>query len=58
MRGLAVPFHRLSGLARTMEIVTTIGIALIVILSVACFLIPTSWTQFLLLAKFGQVGET
>jgi hypothetical protein len=55
MSVLTVPFDRLTRLARAMEIVTTIGIALVIAGMVACFLIP-DWTRNLLLAKLGQVG--
>src|SRR5262245_45352659 len=55
MSVLTVPFDRLTRLARTMEIVTTIGIVLVVAGMVACFIIP-DWTRNLLLARLGQVG--
>jgi hypothetical protein len=55
MSVLTVPFDRLTRLARAMEIITTIGIALVIAGMVACFLIP-DWTRNLLLAKLGQVG--
>jgi hypothetical protein len=57
MPTLAVPFARLSRLSRAMEVVTLIGIALVVILSIAAVVIP-DWTRNLLLAKLGQVGAT
>ena len=55
MSVLTMPFDRLTRLARAMEIVTTIGIVLVIAGMVACFLIP-DWTRNLLLAKLGQVG--
>jgi hypothetical protein len=46
---------RLALLSRVMEIVTTIGIALVAILTIAALLIP-SWTRNIALAKLGQAG--
>jgi Protein of unknown function (DUF2975) len=57
MRSFTVPFGRLSAMARAMEAVTIIGIVLLVILSVRCFLIP-DWTRNLLLAKLGHFGAS
>jgi len=55
MPSLNVPFGRLTRLARAMELVTTVGIILIVALLVIGFVIP-GWTRNLLLAKLGQTG--
>ena len=55
MAALTVPFHRLSRLARTMQVVTTVGIVLFVVLMTLCFVIP-DWTRNLLLARLGHVG--
>ena len=52
---LSAPLNRLARLSRVMEIMTDIGIALVLALTVACFLIP-EWSRNLLLAKLGQVG--
>jgi len=47
--------ERLARLARAMIWVTTIGIALIVVLRALAFVIP-DWTRNLLLARLGQTG--
>jgi hypothetical protein len=46
---------RLVRLSRVMEIVTSIGIGLVAILSVLALLIP-DWTRNIALAKLGQAG--
>src|SRR5262245_50881137 len=46
---------RLSRLSRTMEIVTGVGILLVIVLGALAFVIP-DWTRNLLLARLGQVG--
>lgn len=46
---------RLTRLSRVMEIVTSIGITLVAILTVAALLIP-DWTRNIALAKLGQAG--
>jgi DUF2975 family protein len=55
MPALTVPFSRLARVSRGLEIITDIGIALVIVLMVACFLIP-DWSRNLLLAKLGQAG--
>ncbi len=55
MSARTVTLDRISRLARAMEIVTGIGILLVVALGVLAFVIP-DWTRNLLLAKLGQVG--
>jgi len=55
MSVLAAPLDRLVRLSRVMSIVTTVGIALVIVGMVACFLVP-DWTRNLLLARLGQVG--
>jgi hypothetical protein len=55
MTSLSLPFSHLARVSRLMEIVTDIGIVLIILLVTACFLIP-DWTRNLLLAKLGQAG--
>jgi len=55
MPALSVSLSRIARLARALEVTTDIGIVLLVVLSVACFLIP-DWTRNLLLAKLGQAG--
>jgi hypothetical protein len=55
MTTLAAPLDRLARLSRVMEIMTDVGIALVLGLTVACFLIP-DWSRNLLLAKLGQAG--
>ena len=52
---LSVQLSRIARLSRAMEITTDVGIALVVVLTIACFLIP-DWTRNLLLAKLGQAG--
>ena len=52
---LSVPLSRIARLSRALEIMTDIGITLVAVLTVACFLIP-DWSRNLLLAKLGQVG--
>jgi hypothetical protein len=52
---LSVPLSRIARLSRALEIVTDIGIILVAVLTVACFLIP-DWSRNLLLARLGQVG--
>jgi hypothetical protein len=52
---LPSPLRRIARLSRTMETMTDIGIALVVILTIACFLVP-DWSRNLLLAKLGQAG--
>src|SRR6185369_13935818 len=46
---------RLARLSRVMEIVTSVGIALVAILTVAALLI-SDWTRNIALAKLGQAG--
>ena len=55
MSAASMPLHRIARLARALEITTDIGIGLLVVLTIACFLIP-DWTRNLLLAKLGQTG--
>src|SRR6266545_1351167 len=55
MSARTVTLDRISRLARAMEIVTGLGILLVVALGVLAFVIP-DWTRNLLLAKLGQVG--
>jgi hypothetical protein len=55
MTTLSAPLNRLARLSRVMEIMTDLGIVLVLVLTVACFLIP-DWSRNLLLAKLGQVG--
>ena len=51
----SVALGRLARLSRVMEVVTSGGIALVGILTVAAVLIP-DWTRNIALAKLGQVG--
>src|SRR5258708_12999635 len=55
MTTLSAPLNRLARLSRVMEIMTDLGIVLVLVLTVACFLIP-DWSRNLLLAKLGQGG--
>lgn len=55
--GSAAAAGRLARLSRAMMWVTTIGIGLIVVLSVVGFLIP-DWTRNALLARLGQIGAS
>src|SRR5882672_1598054 len=48
---------RLARLSRVMEVVTSVGIALVAILTVAALLIQ-DWTRNIALAKLGHVGMT
>jgi Protein of unknown function (DUF2975) len=48
---------RLARLSKIMEVVTSVGIALIAILIVAAMLIP-DWTRAIALSKLGQAGIT
>jgi hypothetical protein len=50
------PFRRLGPLSRVMEIVTSIGIVLVIVLTGLTLLLP-DWTRNLLVAKLGQVGS-
>ena len=49
--------ERLSRFSRAMAAVTTAGIVLIVVLTVAALMIP-DWTRNLLLARLGQAGQS
>jgi len=55
MHTRAAALDRLARLSRTMEIVTGVGILLVIVLGALAFVIP-DWTRNLLLARLGQMG--